>query len=120
MRWSKNSKMAVDSIFSKIIRKEIPADIIYQDEWVVAFRDIQPQAPVHILVVPRQQVTDILEASPELLQHLFVGVKNVAKLVGLEVSGFRTVINTGREAGQTVFHLHVHILAGRSLSWPPG
>jgi len=112
--------MSSDSVFSKIIRKEIPADIIYQDEWVVAFRDIQPQAPVHILVVPRKQVANLLEASSELLARLFAGVQNVAKIEGLEVGGFRTVINTGAEAGQTVFHLHVHILAGRSLSWPPG
>ena len=112
--------MSNETVFAKIINREIPAVILYEDEWVVAFNDVNPQAPVHILVVPREPVRDLTEASPELLGRLFHGVCEVARARGLEGSGFRTVINTGVDAGQTVPHLHAHILAGRQFSWPPG
>ena len=111
-----------ETIFSKIIRKEIPADIIYEDDLVLAFRDVQPQAPVHILVIPKQPIESIDQATPEdtaLLGHLLLTIKRVAAQEGLE-KGYRVVINTGEDGGQTVFHLHLHLLGRRSMTWPPG
>ena len=111
-----------DTLFSKIIDREIPADIVYEDEKCLAFRDINPQAPVHILVVPKKPIDRVVNASENdeaILGHLLTVASNIAKDEGFE-DAFRLVINNGEGAGQTVFHLHVHILAGRNFSWPPG
>ncbi|WP_310424411.1 histidine triad nucleotide-binding protein [Chamaesiphon sp. VAR_48_metabat_135_sub] len=111
-----------ETIFSKIIRKEIPADIIYEDDLALAFRDVQPQAPVHILIIPKKPIESIAQASTEdaaLLGHLLLTVKRVATQEGLE-NGYRVVINTGEDGGQTVFHLHLHLLGKRTMAWPPG
>jgi histidine triad (HIT) family protein len=111
-----------ETIFSKIIRKEIPADIVYEDDLALAFRDVQPQAPVHILVIPKQPIESIDRATDSdaaLLGHLLLIVKRVAAQEGL-VKGYRVVINTGEDGGQTVFHLHLHLLGKRAMAWPPG
>jgi histidine triad (HIT) family protein len=111
-----------DTIFSKIIRREIPADIVYEDDLTLAFRDVHPQAPVHILIIPKQVIVSIdaaTDADAALLGHLLLTVKRVATQEGLE-KGYRVVINTGEDGGQTVFHLHLHLLGKRSMAWPPG
>ncbi|NEO55621.1 MAG: histidine triad nucleotide-binding protein [Okeania sp. SIO3B5] len=111
-----------DTLFSKIIRREIPADIVYEDDMALAFKDINPQAPVHILVIPKKPIPRLADAVPEdhsLMGHLLLTAKRVAQEAGLE-NGYRVVINNGAEAGQTVFHLHLHILGGRQMQWPPG
>jgi histidine triad (HIT) family protein len=111
-----------ETIFSKIIRKEIPADIVYEDDLALAFRDVQPQAPVHILVIPKQPIESIATATDSdesLLGHLLLIVKRVATQEGL-ANGYRVVINTGEDGGQTVFHLHLHLLGKRAMTWPPG
>jgi histidine triad (HIT) family protein len=111
-----------ETIFSKIIRKEIPADIIYEDDLALAFRDITPQAPVHILVIPKKPLPQLDAAESDdhaLMGHLLLTVKRVAKQEGLE-NGYRVVINNGADGGQTVNHLHLHILGGRQMQWPPG
>ncbi|HIK55526.1 MAG TPA: histidine triad nucleotide-binding protein [Synechococcales cyanobacterium M55_K2018_004] len=113
---------ASDTLFSKIIRREIPATIVYEDELAIAFRDINPQAPVHILVVPKKPIPKLADAVPEdhrILGHLLMTVKRVADQEGLE-NGYRVVINTGADGGQTVYHLHLHLLGGRAMGWPPG
>lgn len=114
--------MTVDTVFDKIIRREIPADIVYEDDLALAFKDITPQAPVHILIIPKQQIVKISDArSPDqaLLGHLLLIAKRVAEEAGLE-NGYRVVINDGPDGGQTVYHLHVHVLGGRPMGWPPG
>ncbi|MFM6189377.1 histidine triad nucleotide-binding protein [Planktothrix sp.] len=111
-----------DTIFRKIIRREIPADIVYEDDLCLAFRDIAPQAPVHILVIPKKPIPKLADATSEdhaLMGHLLLKVKQVAEEAGLE-NGYRVVINTGEDGGQTVDHLHLHILGGRYMEWPPG
>ena len=111
-----------ETIFSKIIRKEIPADIVYEDDLALAFRDLHPQAPVHILIIPKKPIKSISTAATEdaaLLGHLLLTVKRVATQEGLE-NGYRVVINTGEDGGQTVFHLHLHLLGKRMMAWPPG
>ena len=111
-----------ETLFSKIIRREIPADIVYEDELAIAFRDITPQAPTHILVIPKKSIPRVSEAEPEdqaLLGHLLLTVKKVAEQEGL-TNGYRVVINNGNDGGQTVDHLHLHILGGRRMKWPPG
>jgi histidine triad (HIT) family protein len=111
-----------ETIFSKIIKREIPADIVYEDELAIAFRDINPQAPVHVLVIPKQPIPRLSDAESSdhaLMGHLLLTVKRVAEQVGLS-NGYRVVINTGEDGGQTVDHLHLHILGGRQMSWPPG
>jgi histidine triad (HIT) family protein len=111
-----------ETIFSKIIKREIPADIVYEDELAIAFRDISPQAPVHILVIPKQPIPRLSDAESSdhaLMGHLLLTVKRVAEQVGLS-NGYRVVINSGEDGGQTVDHLHLHILGGRQMSWPPG
>ncbi len=111
-----------DTLFSKIINREIPADIVYEDELCLAFRDIVPQAPVHILLIPKQsiaKVSDATEADQSLLGHLLLRAGDIAKEQGYG-DEFRLVVNNGATAGQTVFHLHIHILAGREFSWPAG
>ena len=111
-----------DTIFSKIIRKEIPADIIYEDDLALAFRDVHPQAPVHILIIPKRAIVSLdaaTDTDATLLGHLLLTVKRVAAQEGLE-KGYRVAINTGEDGGQTVFHLHLHLLGKRSMTWPPG
>ncbi len=111
------------TIFERIIAGEIPADIVYQDEHVLAFRDIAPQAPTHLLVIPREPIPRLEDASEdqvELLGRLFWGARQAAATLGLSQSGYRLVLNNGRDAGQEVPHLHLHLLAGRRLGWPPG
>jgi histidine triad (HIT) family protein len=110
-----------DTIFGRILRGEIPCDQVYADEHCLAFRDVAPQAPVHVLVIPRAAIARLDEAGDDhapLLGHLLLVAARVARQEGL--TGFRTVINTGAEAGQSVFHLHVHVIGGRPLAWPPG
>ena len=110
-----------DTIFSKIINKEIPADIVYEDEKCIAFNDISPQAPTHILVIPRKGIPKLSESQEDdrdLLGHLMLSATQIAKKLNLD--DYRLVINNGADAGQTVFHLHIHILAGRPFGWPPG
>jgi histidine triad (HIT) family protein len=111
-----------DTLFSKIITREIPADIVYEDDLCLAFRDINPQAPVHILIVPKKEIPKLADADKkdkDLLGHLLLTARKIIKGEGYGDS-FRLVINNGEKAGQTVFHLHIHILAGRGFSWPPG
>ncbi|MDC0832297.1 histidine triad nucleotide-binding protein [Leptolyngbya valderiana BDU 20041] len=111
-----------DTIFGKIVRKEIPADIVYEDDLCLAFRDIAPQAPTHILVIPKKSLSslaDAQESDRDLLGHLLLTANQIAQQEGLS-QGYRTIVNTGAEAGQTVFHLHVHVLGGRPMEWPPG
>ncbi len=111
------------TLFEKIIARESPGDIVYEDDLVVAFRDIRPKAPTHILIVPRKPIPRIAEATPEdhkILGHLLLKAAEVAKAQGLEKSGFRLVFNNGPDAGEAVPHLHCHIIGGRRLGWPPG
>ncbi|NES82364.1 MAG: histidine triad nucleotide-binding protein [Moorea sp. SIO2B7] len=111
-----------DTIFSKIIRRQIPADLVYEDDLALAFKDINPQAPTHILVIPKKPIPRLDDATLEdqaLLGHLLLTVKKVAQQVGLS-NGYRVVLNTGADGGQTVYHLHLHILGDRQMRWPPG
>ena len=112
----------METIFSKIINREIPADIVYEDDLCLAFRDVNPQAPTHILVIPKKPIDKIADASTNdqsLLGHLLLTANSIASSEGFG-DAYRLVINNGEAAGQSVFHLHIHILAGRSFSWPPG
>lgn len=111
-----------DTIFSKIIRREIPADIVYEDDLCLAFRDVNPQAPTHILVIPKKPIEKLADAElndQEVLGHLLLKAGDIARQEGVG-DAFRLVVNNGADAGQTVFHLHLHILAGRDFTWPPG
>lgn len=111
-----------ETIFSKILGGEIPADIVHEDEHSIAVRDISPQAPVHVLVIPRKPIVSLADATDEdvvLLGHLMRVCANVAEQEGLD-DGYRVVANTGGDGGQTVDHLHFHVMGGRSLTWPPG
>jgi histidine triad (HIT) family protein len=113
----------MDCLFCRIIAGEIPADVVYQDNRSIAFRDINPQAPVHVLVIPHEHIESLDEAGQKdeaLLGHLLRVAARVANEQGLSESGYRTVINNGAGAGQSVLHVHVHVLGGRSLNWPPG
>ncbi len=113
--------MADDCLFCRIVRKEIPAKLVAEDEHCVAFRDINPQAPVHVLVIPREHVPSLDEArDPALLGRLSLMAADIARKEGVAASGYRTVMNTNSAAGQTVFHVHLHLLGGRSMHWPPG
>lgn len=110
-------------LFCRIIKKEIPGRIVYEDDDVLAFEDINPQAPVHILVVPKKHFDSLINLTKtdrELIGSLFLIVNSLAKTRNLSQTGFRTVINTGPGGGQTVYHLHVHLLGGRQMTWPPG
>ena len=110
-------------LFCKIVRREIPASLVYEDEHIVAFNDINPQAPVHVLIIPRRHVDSLnaLESSDEELVGAMARVAaSIAQDRGIAESGYRTVFNTNRDAGQTVFHLHLHLLGGRNMTWPPG
>ena len=113
-----------DCIFCKIAQKEIPSALVYEDDQVAAFKDLEPQAPVHVLIIPKKHVESILalEADDkELAAHILVDViPKLARELGIEEKGFRVVTNTGEEGGQSVKHLHFHLLGGRSLQWPPG
>ena len=111
------------TIFQKIIEREIPADIVFEDDDVLAFRDIQPQAPVHILVIPKKPIVSMATAEPkdnDLVGKVMLTAARVARDEGLDDQGYRLVTNIGRYGGQSVFHLHVHVLGGRQLQWPPG
>jgi histidine triad (HIT) family protein len=113
----------MNCLFCRIVAGEIPSDTVYSDERCIAFRDTNPQAPVHVLVVPRDHIESLDDASQKdeaALGHLLRVAARVANEQGLSESGYRTVINTGAGAGQSVFHLHVHLLGGRPFSWPPG
>lgn len=115
--------MSGDTIFGKIIRKEIPANIVHEDDLCLAFTDITPQAPTHILVIPKKPIPSLAEAESddkELLGHMLLTVKQIAQQQGLAEDGYRVVINSGNNGGQTVFHLHMHLMGGRSMQWPPG
>ena len=112
-----------DNLFAKIIRREIPATIVYEDDRALAFRDIGPKAPVHILVIPKKDIARVSEAMTEdepLLGHLLAVAAQIARQEGVDETGYRLVINKGRDAGESVPHLHVHLLGGRALGWPPG
>jgi histidine triad (HIT) family protein len=111
------------TLFEKIIAREIPAMIVYEDDLVLAFQDIKPQAPVHVLVVPKKPIPRIAEAKPEdhkVLGHLLLKAAEVAEKLGLTKSGFRLVFNNGPDAGEAVPHLHCHVIGGRPMGWPPG
>lgn len=115
--------METDTVFAKILRGEIPADVVYEDDRCLAFRDVNPQAPVHVLVIPRETVVGIQGASAEqesLLGHLMLIAAEVARIEGISETGYRCVVNAGRDGGQSVDHLHVHVLGGRPMAWPPG
>lgn len=114
--------MAEKTIFKRILDGEIPADRVYEDDLCIAFHDVNPQAPTHILIIPRKEIVSLAhadETDKEVLGHLLLVARRIAADLG-HVNGFRTIINTGEEGGQTVFHLHVHLMAGRDLAWPPG
>ena len=108
-------------IFCKIVKKEIPSSIVYEDDKVLAFNDVAPQAPVHVLIIPKAHVASLAEVQDHsLLCDIFQVVNRIAAEKGIAKTGFRTVINNGRAAGQAVDHLHIHLLGGRDFSWPPG
>ena len=111
------------TLFEKIIARQIPAQIVYEDDLVLAFRDINPQAPTHVLIVPKKPLPRIAEAKAEdkeLLGHLLLKAAEVAEKVGLKDGGYRLAINNGKNGGESVPHLHCHILGGRQMTWPPG
>lgn len=111
-----------ENVFARILRKELPAEVVYEDDRCLAFRDVAPQAPVHVLVVPKEPIARLADAASEhrdLLGHLLLVAKEVARREGVE-DAFRVVVNNGAGAGQSVFHLHLHVLGGRALGWPPG
>ena len=111
-----------DTLFKKIIDREIPADIVYEDDNCLAFKDINPVAPIHILIIPKKQIEKVADAEigdKELLGHLMLVAGNIARDLGVE-DAFRLVVNNGSGAQQTVFHLHIHLIAGREFNWPPG
>ena len=112
----------MSTIFGKIIRREIPADIVYEDDLCLAFRDINPQAPTHVILIPKKEIARLVDADAgdqALLGHLVLAANKVARQLGVE-NAYRLVVNNGAGAGQSVFHLHLHILAGRPMRWPPG
>ncbi|MBE9567385.1 MAG: histidine triad nucleotide-binding protein [Proteobacteria bacterium] len=112
-----------DCLFCKIRDGEIPADLVYEDEHVLAFNDVGPQAPVHLLIIPRKHIStvnDMVEDDVLLMGHLFAAAKEIAAQKGISEDGYRMVVNCNAGAGQSVFHIHMHLLAGRGFSWPPG
>jgi len=114
--------MSADCLFCRIVAREIPATLVHETDRVLAFRDISPQAPVHVVVIPKDHHTDVsalTAVDPALAGELLTAVADVARAEGL-TTGFRTVVNTGADGGQTVFHVHAHVLGGRGLGWPPG
>ncbi|HAW50588.1 TPA: histidine triad nucleotide-binding protein [bacterium] len=111
-----------ECIFCKIVNKEIKANVVYEDEKVMAFYDINPQAPFHVLLIPKKHISTLLDIEEDkiLISEMMVKIKDIVEKIGISKSGFRTVINCGKDAGMDIFHLHIHILGGRRLSWPPG
>ena len=113
----------MDCVFCRVVKREIPSKILYEDDLVLAFEDIAPQSPIHILVIPKKHYSTILhmnENDKELIGHIFMVIKKIAKQKGFDEKGFRVVMNCNSHGGQTVFHIHFHILAGRNMHWPPG
>jgi histidine triad (HIT) family protein len=117
-------KINMSTIFTKIINKEIPADIVYETEDILAFKDIDPKAPVHVLIIPKKEIARITDIEGKtqaaLLGEMFDAANKIAKDTGIAEDGFRIVINCGRNGGQAVYHLHMHLLGGRQMQWPPG
>jgi len=114
--------MSPKTVFKRIIDREIPADIVYEDQQCLAFRDINPQAPVHLIVIPKKEIPNLeslKEEDESLIGHLFLAMQQIAQQLGLD-KGYRVVLNNGPDAGQEVMHLHFHMLAGRDFNWPPG
>ena len=112
-----------DCIFCKIIKKQIPCEIIYEDDKVIGFKDISPQAPVHVVIIPKEHVDDLnglSEEQAEVVGHIFIVARKISKELGIAESGYRVVTNCGEAAGQSVQHIHFHLLGGRMLQWPPG
>ena len=112
-----------EDLFEKIISREVPAEIVYETDTVLAFHDINPQAPIHILIIPKQKIrtiNDISDAQAGLVGELYLAARDIAKESGFAADGYRLVMNCGAAAGQAVWHIHLHLLAGRPLSWPPG
>ena len=113
----------MSSLFTKIINREIPADIVYEDDQIIAFNDINPQAPVHILIVPKKEIetlNDLETKDQEIVGKMFLTAKKLAVKLNIDKTGYRTVFNCNEHGGQTVFHIHLHLLGGRKLVWPPG
>jgi histidine triad (HIT) family protein len=111
------------TIFSRIIAREIPADIVYEDDKCLAFRDVSPKAPMHVLIIPKKEVANINALADDdaaLVGHIWIVIRNLARELGVSESGYRVVVNCGPDGGQSVDHLHFHMLAGRKLEWPPG
>ncbi len=112
-----------DCVFCRMASGEIKPDIVYQDEWVLAFRDLNPKAPTHVLVIPREHIAtinDLEQKHAELVGRMYLAAKRVAEQDDIAERGYRTVINCNAEAGQSVYHLHLHVLGGRTMTWPPG
>ena len=112
----------MDCIFCKIVKKEIPSSSVYEDEYILAFKDLNPQAPIHVLVVPKEHITSINEVNKknaDIIAHIFEKIPEITKSLGIS-DGYRIVSNCGEKAGQSVEHLHFHILGGREMNWPPG
>ena len=115
--------MAADCLFCKIVSGEIAADVVHRDDALIAFKDINPQAPVHVLIVPHRRIPTLLDLEPEdqdLVGGVFTLAKRLAKEQGIDQDGFRVVVNCGAAAGQSVYHIHFHLMGGRTMSWPPG
>jgi len=112
-----------DCLFCKIIKKQIPCEMVYEDDKVIGFKDISPEAPVHVIIIPRRHIDDLnclKQDEAEIIGHIFIVAKNIAKTLGIAAPGYRIVSNCGDQGGQTVKHLHFHLLGGRRLQWPPG
>ncbi len=113
----------MNSLFQKIINREIPASIVFENDRIIAIRDINPQAPTHLLIIPKKLIVNLLDAQQEdqqILGELLLASKEIATTLGIQADGYRIVINNGKDAGQEVPHMHLHLLAGRKLAWPPG
>ena len=113
----------MNTIFDKIINKEIPADIVYETDNILAFKDINPIAPIHILIIPKHTIStvnDISDTDSKVLSELLLSAKKIAKKMKIDKNGYRIIINCNEDGGQTVYHLHLHLIGGRKLSWPPG
>lgn len=123
MRFAVTLAYDTNNVFARILRKEVPCKVVYEDDRCLAFGDVAPQAPTHVLVIPKEPIATLADATPaqrDLLGHLLWVCGEVARQLGIVEDGFRVVVNNGAGAQQSVFHLHLHILAGRPLAWPPG